>query len=145
MLADAPLGSDAPDMETRLSLLIEQMQSMAIRNESLLRTMIHQTVLERSPAAMPRRGTRRIDWIEAALKPLAKRITAKAYARLVSGLALCAGIEALLVLRDICGLSEIEAIEVSRWAAQALLQQTLKESISIGANGRQARPRKKAM
>jgi AcrR family transcriptional regulator len=145
MLADAPLGSDAPDMETRLSLLIEQMQSMAIRNESLLRTMIHQTVLERSPAAMPRRGTRRIDWIEAALKPLAKRITAKAYARLVSGLALCAGIEALLVLRDICGLSEIEAIEVSRWAAQALLQQTLKESISIGANGRQARPRKNAM
>jgi AcrR family transcriptional regulator len=145
ILADAPSGSDAHDVELRLAVLIEQMQSMAVRNESLLRTMIHQTVLERSPAAMPRRGTRRIDWIEAALKPLAKRIPAKAYARLVSGLALCGGIEALLVLRDICGLSEVEAIEVSRWAAQALLKQTLNESISKGVNSSQVRRRKKAM
>jgi AcrR family transcriptional regulator len=145
MLADAPSGSDAHDVELRLAVLIEQMQSMAIRNEALLRTMIHQTVLERSPAAMPRRGTRRIDWIEAALKPLTKRITAKAYTRLVSGLALCAGIEALLVLRDICGLSEVEAIEVSRWAAQGLLKQTLSESVSTRGNSGAVRRRKKAM
>jgi AcrR family transcriptional regulator len=127
MLADTPSGSDAHDVNLRVSALIYQMQSMAIRNESLLRTMIHQTVLERSAAATPRRGTRRIDWIEAALNPLAKRIAAKAYTRLVCGLALCGGIEALLVLRDICGLSEFKAIEVSRWAAQALLKQTMTE------------------
>jgi AcrR family transcriptional regulator len=144
MLADAPSGSDAHDVGMRLSVLIEQMQSMAIRNESLLRTMIHQTVLERSSAAMPRRGTRRIDWIEAALKPLAKRISAKAYARLVSGLALCGGIEALLVLRDICGLSEVEAIEVSRWAAQALLKQTLGEFETSAATIGKTRRRKKS-
>lgn len=143
MLADAPSGSDAHDVGLRLSLLIEQMQSMAIRNESLLRTMIHQTVLERSPAAIPRRGTRRIDWIDAALKPLAKRISAEAYTRLVCGLALCGGIEALLVLRDICGLSEVEAIEVSRWAAQALLKQTLTELDSKArTTGKARRPTK---
>jgi hypothetical protein len=34
---------------------------------------------------------------------------------------------ALLVLRDICRLSDADAIEVSRWAAQALLKQTLAE------------------
>jgi AcrR family transcriptional regulator len=127
MLAEAPSGSHAPDVEVRLSALIDQMQSMAIRNESLLRTMIHQTVLEPSSASVPRRGTRRIDWIQAALEPLANRIGAKAHAQLVSGLALCGGIEALLVLRDICGLSDAAAIEVSRWAAQALLKQTLAE------------------
>lgn len=139
MLAVAPCGSKAHDVELRVSALIDQMQSMAIRNESLLRTMIHQTVLERSNTATPRRGTRRIDWIEAALKPLLKTIGAKAHARLVCGLALCGGIEALLVLRDICGLTEIEAIEVSRWAAHALLKQTL---IEFDSNARTRRRRK---
>jgi AcrR family transcriptional regulator len=129
ILAEAPSGSERNDVEIRLSILVEQMQSMAIRNESLLRTMIHQTVLERSSAALPRRGTRRIDWIEAALEPLVGRISAKDRSRLVCGLALCAGIEALLVLRDICGLTERNAIEVSRWAAQALLRNTLDGSL----------------
>lgn len=126
MLDEMPSGAGAHNVAARLSALIEQMQSMAIRNESLLRTMIHQTVLERS-LVLPRRGTRRIDWIEAALKPLTNRVTAKQYARLVCAVALCGGIEALLVLRDICGLSDADAIEVSRWAAQALLKQTLAE------------------
>ena len=143
MLADAPAGSDAHDVELRLSVLIDQMQSMAIRNESLLRTMIHQTVLERSPASAPRRGTRRIDWIKAALKPLHRRISTKSHARLVCGLALCGGIEALLVLRDICGLSEGDAIKVSQWAARTLLQQTLAEvDSSARARSKSARLKK---
>jgi AcrR family transcriptional regulator len=125
-LAEVPAGSDVNDVESRVAVLIDQMQAMAVRNEPLLRTMIHQTVLERG-SAKPRRGTRRIDWIEAAVKPLRTRLSTKVYARLVSGLALCGGIEALLVLRDIRGLSEADAIEVSRWAAQALLRQTLHE------------------
>jgi hypothetical protein len=32
------------------------------------------------------------------------------------------GIEAVVVLRDICGYSAGEAIEISSWAAQAILQ-----------------------
>jgi hypothetical protein len=32
------------------------------------------------------------------------------------------GIEAVVVLRDICGYSADEAIEISGWAAQAILQ-----------------------
>jgi AcrR family transcriptional regulator len=142
MLDEMPSGADAHNVAARLSALIEQMQSMAIRNESLLRTMIHQTVLERS-LALPRRGTRRIDWIEAALQPLTNRVTGKQYARLVCAVALCGGIEALLVLRDICGLSDADAIEVSRWAAQALLKQTLNESVSTRVNSGQVRRRKK--
>jgi hypothetical protein len=90
--------------------------------------MIHQTVLERGTIAQPSRGTRRIDWIEAGIQPLRARVSPHAYRRLVSALALCGGIEALLVLRDIRGLPETEAIAVSRWAAQALLRQTIQEA-----------------
>jgi AcrR family transcriptional regulator len=137
-LAEVPAGPKVHDMESRVAALIDQMQSMAIRHEPSLRTMIHQTVLERT-SGVPRRGTRRIDWIESAVKPVRKRLGEKAYARLVSGLALCGGIEALLVLRDIRGLSEFDAIEVSRWAALALLRQTLKE---VGTKARTTRKRR---
>lgn len=128
MLANAPSGVELEDLEGRVGTLIDRMQSMAIRHEGLLRTMIHETVLERGPTGQLRRGTRRIDWIEAATQPLRERVSPPAYRRLVSALALCGGIEALLVLRDIRGLPEQEAIAVSRWAAQALLKQTIREA-----------------
>ena len=49
------------------------------------------------------------------------------YARLTSALALTTGIEALLVLRDIRGLSATQAVQVSHWMARALLKQSLAE------------------
>jgi AcrR family transcriptional regulator len=128
MLAAAPSGAELDDLGARVGALIDRMQSMAIRHEGLLRTMIHQTVLEHGPRGQLRRGTRRIEWIEAAVQPLRERVRLPAYRRLVSALALCGGIEALLVLRDIRGLPQQEAIAVSRWAAQALLKQTILES-----------------
>jgi len=130
MLAAAPAGAGLQDLDGRLGALIDRMQSMAISHEDLLRTMIHQTVLGRSSPAKVRRGTRRIDWIESGIAPLREKVSDSAYKRLVSALALCAGIEALLVLRDIRGLSEHEAIAVSRWAAQALMRQTILEAES---------------
>jgi AcrR family transcriptional regulator len=132
-LAEQPGGEEPRDIETRLRAVIGNMQTLAIRHESLLRTVIHQTVLERAPGGQPRRGTRRIDWLESAVAPLRTRLRANAYNRLVSALALCGGIEALLVLRDIRRLSERDAIEVSHWAARAMLRQSLAEVDADGA------------
>lgn len=126
-IAAAPAGANDTDMEVRVDKLVESMQRLAIENEALLRTMVHQTVLERPVSGQPRRGTRRVDWIESTLKPLRPRLGGAAYARLVSALALCTGIEVLLVLRDICGLSSSEAVEVSQWMARAALKQSLNE------------------
>jgi len=126
-IAAAPAGANETDIEVRVEKLVESMQRLAIENESLLRTMIHQTVLERPVSGEPRRGTRRLDWIESTLKPLRSRLGSAAYARLASALALCTGIEALLVLRDICGLSASEAVHVSQWMARAALKQSLNE------------------
>jgi hypothetical protein len=41
---------------------------------------------------------------------------------------MCVGIEALIVLRDLRGLPEREAEEVSRWAARTLLRESLAEA-----------------
>ena len=121
----APSGSTTGAIEARVDALVEQMQRLALANEALLRTMIHETVLHASDDKQPPRGTRRVEWIEAAVHPLRARLGPAAYSRLVSALALTTGIEALLVLRDIRGLSATQAVQVSHWMARALLKQSL--------------------
>lgn len=123
----APAGSSSEAIEARVDTLVEQMQRLALANEALLRTMIHETVLHAPTATQPPRGTRRVEWIDAAIKPLRSRLSPAAYARLTSALALTTGIEALLVLRDIRGLSATQAVQVSHWMARALLKQSLAE------------------
>lgn len=127
-LAAAPRGLGDGDQEQRVDALVRSMQTLAIEHESLLRTMIHLTVLEPRHGKRPVRGARRVDWIELALAPVRPKLSAGAYARLVSALSLITGIEALLVLRDIRGLTDAQAIKVSQWMARAVLHQTLRES-----------------
>jgi AcrR family transcriptional regulator len=119
----APSGAGAGDTETRVDALVTAMQRLAADNEHLLRMMIHLTVLEPASGKTPRRGVRRIDWIESTLQPLRGQLAEPAYQRLVSALAVCAGIEALIVLRDIRGLSTQQALDTSRWMARAVLRQ----------------------
>ena len=121
----APSGTTTGAIEARVDALVEQMQRLALANEPLLRTMIHETVLHSPSDTQPPRGTRRVEWIESAIQPLRARLGPAAYARLVSALALTTGIEALLVLRDIRGLSATQAVQVSHWMARALLKQSL--------------------
>lgn len=124
-LALSPPGDSQGDLEARIDSLIGNMMKLAFENESLLRTMIHQTVLETTTAEVPRRGTRRIDWIDAAIAPLKSQLSKAHFGRLVSALAVCTGMEAILVLRDIRGLSPAQTIQVSRWMARALLREAL--------------------
>jgi hypothetical protein len=72
---------------------------------------------------MPRRGIRRVEWIDSAIRPAAYSLPRATYERLVSALAVCGGIEAFVVLRDIRGLSSAQSTEVSRWMARAVLHQ----------------------
>jgi hypothetical protein len=69
---------------------------------------------------LPRPG-RRQKLIAAALEPLETELDADVLRRLRNALALVIGPEAILVARDICGLSPDETREVTRWAAEALV------------------------
>jgi hypothetical protein len=77
---------------------------------------------------VPRRGIRRVEWIESAIRPEAYGLPRATYEHLVSALSVCTGIEAFLVLRDIRGLSGAQAIELSRWMARAILHQALADA-----------------
>lgn len=127
-LAAAPEGLTEVDLEKRLDTLVQHMQQLAAENEHLLRTMIHVTVLEKTAPGTRPRGSRRVDWIELAVGSLKPRLGKAAYARLVSALTLITGIEALIVLRDLRGLSQAQAIQTSRWMARTVLRETLDEA-----------------
>ena len=130
----------AHDVEARLDALVRAMYAELQSTEPLMRTMIRLTVdrsrdehtADAAEAEPPRRGYRRIDWIEMALSPVRMQLDETSFERLVSGLALCIGIEALLVLCDIRGLDLAAAEEVSRWVARSLLRASLAESNAQG-------------
>lgn len=128
---ESSFASIHEDPETRLDTAVRTIQAQAAANERLLRTMIRLTV-ERGadPPADGRpalRGSRRIDWVEGALAPIRSKLSPAQFARLVSAISLCVGAEALIVLRDIRGLDQSGAADVSAWSARALLRAALAE------------------
>jgi AcrR family transcriptional regulator len=130
-----PANGYPDDPEARLDRTAIALQNGAVANEQLLRTMIRLTVSrtpsgEATESTTPRRGYRRIDWIELALEPVRKKLGKRRFERLVSALTVCLGIDALIVLRDICGLTNAEAESVTRWTAQSLLRTSLLEKAS---------------
>jgi AcrR family transcriptional regulator len=129
---DPESGSSLADVEARLDRTVIALQRGAIANEQLFRTMIRVTVGRPSPTTPaehtePRRGARRIDWIELALEPVRKQLGKQRFDRLVSALTVCLGIDSLIVLRDMRGLTGPEAETVSRWTARSLLRASLAE------------------
>jgi AcrR family transcriptional regulator len=132
---ERPDAEKPDDVEARLDRAVLALQRGAVANEQLLRTMIRLTV-SRPPSAddtsggEPRRGYRRIEWIELALAPVRKELGKKRYERLVSALTVCLGIDALIVLRDLRALTDAEAEAVSLWTARALLRASLAEKAS---------------
>jgi len=124
------LGANAPaDPAARLEMVVEEVIRLTLETEPELRTMLRLS-LEVNPAdreqLLLRRG-RVIGWLEDALAPLRDGIPARDLRRLVLGIRSACGIEALVWLTDIGGLSRPEAAEVMRWSAGALLRSALAE------------------
>jgi AcrR family transcriptional regulator len=127
-LAEAPAGASGADIEERVRIFVRTIQRLGLEHEALLRTMVQLTVLEPTQPGLRPRGGRRIEWVELAVQPLKRRLSRAAWDRLVSGLALCVGIEAIMVLHDIRGMSPARAVRQSEWMALALVRQALADS-----------------
>jgi AcrR family transcriptional regulator len=124
--------------EERVEALVRVMQQGFAETEALGRTIIRLTVGGGAPAPTdahgaatdgqaPRRGYRRVAWIERALEPLRAELPPERFERLVSALTLLMGWESMIVLQDTRALSTAEAEEVCVWAARALLSATTAE------------------
>jgi AcrR family transcriptional regulator len=121
----APVGAGAAGAEATLDRLVVDVFAMIRENESVFRALLGNSVAESTPN---RRGARRIGWLREALVPIEAQMSPKQMQRLVHALSLVMGIEAMVVMRDICELEPKQAEPVLRWAAKTLLQGALREA-----------------
>jgi AcrR family transcriptional regulator len=122
------LGADPPeDPLARLEIVAESLTRRIIEHEPEYRAQLR-LALEGEPAggeSLPLRRGRRIRWIEDALAPLRGRMPKRELRQLVYGIGATLGIEALVWLTDMGGLSREEAVEVMRSNASTLLRSAL--------------------
>ena len=122
-IAQADPGGDASG---RVSAMIRTLTDLSSQTMPLGRSLIRLTVdAPAGGAGQPKRGYRRINWIERAIEPLRDNLDDAGFERLVSALAMVIGWEALIVLQDLRGLPPHEQADVSTWAAHALIQAAL--------------------
>jgi AcrR family transcriptional regulator len=125
---DSLLGTDPPeDPLARLEIVAERLTQQIIEHEPEYRAQLR-LALEGEPAgseSLPLRRGRRIAWVEDALSPLEGRMSEGELGRLVLGIGATLGIEALVWLTDMGGLSGEEAAEVMRSNARTLLRSAL--------------------
>jgi AcrR family transcriptional regulator len=124
---DAALTAQtSEDPRERLRTLVTETFTTMERSLPLGRKLIKLTVDAPAPAAgEPRRGHRRIGWIEWAVAPCRERLTRKGYDDLVSSLALVIGWEAFIVLLDVRGLSPRAARALTLKTSETILAAAL--------------------
>ena len=115
--------------QERLDSVVRGDFAMQIRHEDAIRRAVAAWIVRDAPssAARVRRPGNRLRYVSRALDALMDELGAERFERLLLALAMCMGIESVIVLKDICGLTDEEAIKVKRWAAQALLDAALRD------------------
>jgi len=142
LLADAMLGiasqntidpvvtqSASNDPVVRAEQLSRAMNRHCADTMHLGRALIRMTVeADEPPAGGPRRGYRRVQWIERALAPAREKLTAQEFDRLVSALCVLIGWEPVIVLKDVRGLEEKQADDVLTYAVRAVIEKALDDA-----------------
>jgi hypothetical protein len=77
---------------------------------------------------LPLRQGRAIGWFTEALEPLADQLGDDAVRRLAIAVRAVSGIESLVWLTDVAGLSREQAVEQMVWSAVALVRRTAQEA-----------------
>jgi AcrR family transcriptional regulator len=112
------------NLEDRLDLVVQTFLRLIVDTEPQQRTMLRLS-LEPDPLVrgeLPLRQGRAIGWITEALAPLRDRMSEAQLRRLAVAIRSAAGIEPLVWLTDIAGLSREDAVQVMRQSARALLR-----------------------
>src|SRR5882757_336355 len=120
----ALLAANPPqDPAARLDAVVRNFSAMILDTEAQQRTMLRLS-LEAGAAerdALPLRQGRAIAWIAEALDGVRGDLSDQQFRQLVLSVRATIGIEAIVWLVDVAGLSRNDAVALTRWSAQALL------------------------
>ena len=117
--------------ESRLDAVLHEFHRMILETELQQRTALRLS-LEPGPQRgdHPLRQGRAVGWIGEALSPLQTLLPEEDLTRLVFAIRSATGIEALVWLTDVAGLSREEATVLMRGSAQALLRSALPKAVA---------------
>jgi AcrR family transcriptional regulator len=126
--ATSMLPANPPkDPAERLDAVVRNFSAMILDTEAQQRTMLRLSLeadaAER--AALPLRQGRAIAWIAEALDDVRSDLSDQQFRQLVLSIRATIGIEAIAWLLDVAGLSRTDAVELTRWSAQALLERAI--------------------
>lgn len=142
MDASTMLPSDASDDPAeRLDAAVASFTAMIVRTEAQQRAMLRLSLesdsVERS--ALPLRQGRAVGWFLEALEGVGDEMSDSERRRVVFAVRATTGIEALVWLTDIAGLSRAEAVALMRWTAQAILERSLHTPPPTNQSGKRVR------
>ncbi|MGH9578786.1 MAG: TetR/AcrR family transcriptional regulator [Terriglobales bacterium] len=130
----APVRTAVPqrgDARRRLHELLDRTYSRFAEYEPHMRAALQLALEHQSLEAAGlleeerfKRG-QRIEILATTLSPLKTRLSKKSYQRLMQALAVVYGIEAMIILKDICGANDRETEAVVRWMMDALVDASL--------------------
>src|SRR6266699_2462670 len=141
--AASMLPADPPhDPAARLAAVVANFTAMILDTEAQQRTMLRLSLeadaAERDP--LPLRQGRAIAWIAEALDGVRGDLSDQQFRQLVLSIRATIGIEAIVWLVDVAGLSR-NAAALTRWSAQALLHRaTTTPPPAPSRSGRKGRP-----
>lgn len=124
LAATSLLGPEPPeDVAARLDEVMDRFVSLVLEAEPQQRATLRLSLTrtDELPESLPLRQGRAIPWILEALEPLHDRFSEQELHRLALAIRSATGIEALVWLRDVGGLTAEEAGEVMRWSARSML------------------------
>jgi AcrR family transcriptional regulator len=126
----APDAGD--DVEERLLTAVQAFLTMVLETEPQQRTMLRLSLdTSTVPSQLPLRQGRAIGWFEDALAPATARLSGAGVHRLAVAVRSAVGIESLVWLLDVAGLTREDAVALLLSNARALLR----DALSDGAGG----------
>lgn len=128
--APSLLEGDTPaDPLARLDIALEHLTDQLLDNEPELRAQLRLSLEPGHDADdPPLRQGRAIPWLEDVLAPARDRLSARQIHRLALAIRATCGIEALIWLTDIGGLSRRQAVDLMRASASTLAAAALSDS-----------------
>lgn len=123
------LGADPPvEPRARLDRVAREIAHFLSKNETALRAALRLSLESpNSRDTLGLRAGRRLLWVEDALAPLRPDLPSGDFRKLSLALSSMLGIEALIWLTDVAGLTRDAALKQMRWGAQQLLDSFLTE------------------
>jgi AcrR family transcriptional regulator len=129
--ASSLLPANPPDdPQQRVALVVEAFTKIIAATEPQQRTMLHLSLVadDDERRSLPLRQGRAIGWLTEALEPAREHLGDDGVRRAALAIRTATGIEALIWLTDIAGLSRRQAIELMRWTASAICRTALADA-----------------